>query len=183
MAWASQWVLQTCAWQPSGASGGILPECEVWKVPHGPGMGPGKALSRRAKGGCCAHTSRKAAIPPMHKSCLVDISIRLIIGSGRLWETPSGWRSPASTRVAGMAVSTGPGRCQSLTQGKLNPGSDMSTGEGQGSRGFLPLRGIHTALAGVLEAEGPWLPAPQHWTQRRMSATLAAGGEKRPRNE
>lgn len=121
--------------------------------------------------------------PPMHKSCLVDISIRLIIGSGRLWETPSGWRSPASTRVAGMAVSTGPGRCQSLTQGKLNPGSDMSTGEGQGSRGFLPLRGIHTALAGVLEAEGPWLPAPQHWTQRRMSATLAAGGEKRPRNE
>lgn len=152
-----RWVLQTHAWQPSGASGGMFPGFEVWKVPHGPGMGPGKALPRRAKGRCYAHTSREAAVPPppMHKSCLVDISICLIIGSGRLWETPSGWRSPASTEAGEMAVSTEPGGCQSLTPGKQNPGSDLPAGEDPGSRSFLTFRRIHTVLAGVLEAGGP----------------------------
>lgn len=135
--------------------GARFPEFDVWKVPHGPGMGPGKALPQRAKGGCCAHTSRESAVPPMRKSCLVDISICLIIGSGRLWETPSGWRSPASTQAGDMAVSTGPGGCQSLTPGNLNPGSDMPSGEDWGSRSLLSLRRIHTALAGVLEAGGP----------------------------
>lgn len=93
--------------------------------------------------------------PPMCKSCLVHISIRLIIGSGRLWETPSGWRSPASTQAGEVAVSTGPGGCQSLTLGKWNPGSDMPAGEGQACRSFLTLKRIHTASAGVLEAGGP----------------------------
>lgn len=133
----------------------MFPGFEVWKVPHGPGMGPGKALPQRAEGGCCVHTSREAAVPPMHKSCLVDISIRLIIDLGRLWETPSGWRSPASTQAGEVAVSTRPGGCQSLTPGKLNPGSDMPAGEDRGSRSFLTLRRIHTASAGVLEAGGP----------------------------
>lgn len=149
------WVLQTHAQEPSGASGGMFPGFEVWKVPHGPGMGPGKALPQRAEGGCCVHTSREAAVPPMYKSCLVDISIRLIIDSGRLWETPSGWRSPASTQAGEVAVSTRPGGCQSLTPGKLNPGSDMPAGEDWESRSFLTLRRIHTASTGVLEAEGP----------------------------
>lgn len=135
--------------------GGTLPECEAWKVPHGPGMGPGKALPQRAKGGCYVHTSRRQPFPPMRKSCLADISIRLIIGSGRLWDAPSGRRSPASMQAGGMAVSTGPGCCQSLTSGKPNPGSDMPVGEDQGSRSFLTLRRIHTASAGVLEAGGP----------------------------
>lgn len=174
VAQASQWVLQTHAWQLSVASGGTFPGCEVWKVPHGPGMGPGKALPQRAKGGCCMHTFREAAVPPMHKSCLVDISIRLITGSGRLWETPSGWRSPESTRAGGMAVSTGPGSCQSLTPGKLNPGSDMPTGEDWGSRSLLTLRRVHIASAGVLETRGPSLPIPHS----RMSMTLAPGRRK-----
>lgn len=98
---------------------------------------------------------RQPSPPPMHKSCLVDISICLIIGSGRLWETPSGWRSPASTEAGEMAVSTEPGGCQSLTPGKQNPGSDLPAGEDPGSRSFLTFRRIHTVLAGVLEAGGP----------------------------
>lgn len=105
------------------------------------------ALPQRAKGGCCVHTSREAAVPPTDKPSLVDISIRLIIGSERLWETPSGWRSPASTQAGEVAVSTGPGFCQSLTPGKLNPGSDMPIGEDWGSRSLLTLRRVHTALA------------------------------------
>lgn len=131
-----------------------FPGFEVWKVPHGPGMGPGKALPQRARGGCCAHTSRESAVPPMRKSRLVDISIRLIIGSGRLWETPSGWRSPAITQAGEVDVFTGPGDCQALTPGKLNPGSDKSAGEDRGTRSFPTLRGIHRASAGVLETGG-----------------------------
>lgn len=135
--------------------GACFPGFDVWKVPYGPGMGPGKALPQRAEGGCCAHTSRESAVPPMHKSCLVDISTRLIIGSGRLWETPSGWRSPASTQAGEMAVSTGPGGCQSLTPGKLNPGSDMPTGEDGVPEAFLPLEESTQLRLCVLEARGP----------------------------
>lgn len=116
-------------------------------------------LSGQKEGAVCIPPARQPS--PMHKSRLVDISIRLITGSGRLWETPSGWRSPASTQAGGMAVSTGPGCCcQSLMLGKLNPGSDMPTGEDWGSR-FLTLRRVHIALAGVLEIGGPCLPIPQ----------------------
>ena len=160
----SQWVLQTHAWQLSGASGGMFPGCEVWKVPHGPGMGPGKALPQRAKAGCCVHSSRETAVPP-HAQVVSCWHFHPF--NHRLRETVG--------NTIRMEVSTGPGFCQSLTPGKLNPGSDMPTGEDWGSRSLPTLRRVHTTSAGVLETRGPCLPI----SHSRMSTTLAPGRRKK----
>lgn len=111
--WLSLSVLQTQAWG-AGASGGTFLGCEVWKVPHGSGIGLGTACLSRGEESVCI-PSGEGAVPPAHVgSCwhFHPFNHRL---RGMLWEVPAGWRS--CSEWAGLSLSCSQTACQSLTSG------------------------------------------------------------------